>query len=152
PDALYTALMADAYRLWDELMADAGDSGLFVQAGGIFCGAADHPKVVAAQKALEASRVPHEVLDRVESARRFPAFHLESNEVAVYEPSMGYARASRCVRAAAELARWHGAQIREECEVTGIVAVAGGGVRITLKSGETLAGDRLVITAGAWTK
>src|SRR5262245_12545198 len=56
PDPLYTTLMADAYRLWNELMAEAGDSGLFVQTGGIFCGAADHPQVQAAQEALAASR------------------------------------------------------------------------------------------------
>src|ERR1051326_8437622 len=41
-DAFYTALMADAYPLWDELMAEADDRALFVKAGGIFCGAADH--------------------------------------------------------------------------------------------------------------
>jgi sarcosine oxidase len=152
PDPLYTTLMADAYRLWDELIGEAGDSGLLVQTGGIFCGAPDHPQVQAAQEALAASRVPHGVLDAAECARRFPAFRLESNEVAVYEPSMGYARASRCVRAAAELARLHGAQIREECEVGGMAAVAGGGVRVTLKSGETLIADRLIVTAGAWTK
>ncbi len=152
PDTLYTALMADAYRLWDELMHEAGDSGLLVQVGGIFCGAADHPQVRAAQQALAASHVAYEVLGAEESARRFPAFRFESNEVAIYEPSMGYVRASRSVRAAAQLARRDGAQIREECEVTGINAVTSGGVQVTLKSGESLTADRMLITAGAWTK
>jgi sarcosine oxidase len=149
PDPLYTELMADAYQLWDELTAEARDRGLFVQAGGVFCGAADDPQVKAAQKALAASGVPYEVLDALETARRFPAFRLQRDEVALYEPSMGYARASHCVRAAAQLARLHGAEIREETEVVGINPVAGG-VRVTLKSGESLAADRVLIAAGAW--
>jgi len=152
PDPFYTSLMADAYVLWDGLMTQANDQGLFVRVGGVFCGASDHQQVQAAAKALAASDVPYEVLDAAETTRRFPAFRLEGHEVAVYEQSMGYARASRCVRAAAQLARLHGARIREDCQVAGIDAIAGSGVRVSLKSGERLTADRLLIAAGAWTK
>src|SRR5205814_7538711 len=45
PDALYTALMADAYSLWEELQACFPDQTLFVRPGGIFCGPIDDPRI-----------------------------------------------------------------------------------------------------------
>lgn len=151
PDNLYTALMADAYTLWDELMAEAGDDDLIVRTGGLYFGVATHPFVTTAVDALAASGVEHEVLSPQECARRFPAFALRPEEIGIYEPSMGYARASRCVRAAAALARQRGAQIREETPVVGIEAGPNGtGVRVTTQSGETLIADRLLLTSGPW--
>jgi len=150
-DALYTALMADAYPLWDELQAPFPEEEMFRRAGGIFFGPADHPQVRAAQEALAASRVEYEVLAAAACARRFPAVVLQPEEVAVYEPSMGYARASRCVRAAATLARKYGAQIRAGTSVADIQAGPGGqGVQVTTQAGETLGADRLLLTTGPW--
>ena len=151
PDTLYTALMGEAYRLWDELMTEADDCSLFIQAGGVFCGSADHPHVLAAQEALAASAVPYEVLNAQQCAARFPAFVLQENEHAVYEPSMGYAHASLCLRTAARLARQHGADIREGNPVISLQAETGGsGVRVTLADGTELTADRLLLTAGPW--
>src|SRR5579871_6765454 len=151
PDLLYTGLMADAYTLWDELQAQTPDP-IIVRAGGVFYGPADHPAVLEAQQALAAGGVEYEVLDAAESGRRFPALALQTGEVAVYEPSMGYARASLCVRAAARLARQHGAVIREECAIVEIEPGGRetGGVRVKTQAGETIAADRLVLTAGPW--
>lgn len=152
PDALYTALMADAYALWDALQAQFPEEELIVRAGGIFCGPEDHPQVRAAQEALAASGVDHEVLTADACTRRFPAFALHPNEVAVFEPSMGYARASHCVCAATTLARRHGARIREETPVETVRAGRNGtGVEVTTQAGDSLSADRLLITAGPWT-
>ena len=152
PDSLYTALMSESYALWDSLMTEAHDSTLFIRAGGIFCGDINHPDVVSAQTALKHSNVPFEVLGAKDCARRFPAFALRSSEVAVYEPSMGYARASKCVRAAANLARKHGATIREETIVSEVEVVGNEKICLTLSTGEKVEADRLVITMGGWVK
>ncbi|MCS6776847.1 MAG: N-methyl-L-tryptophan oxidase [Chloroherpetonaceae bacterium] len=152
PDAHYTHLMAEAYALWSALMTEAGDDGLFVPCGGVYVGPADAPLMVAAQQALQASGVRYEVLSPAESARRFPRFPLRAQEVALYEPGMGFARASACVRAAVGLARRYGAQVREGTAVVGIDAGRDGyAVRVTLATGEVLSADRLLICAGAWT-
>lgn len=152
PDAYYTHLMAEAYALWSALMAEAQDDGLFVPCGGVYCGPADAPAVVAARQALQESGVPHEVLSPAESVRRFPRFPLRADEVALYEPGMGFARASACVRAAVGLARRYGAQIREETVVAGVEAGRGGyAVRVMLRTGESLYADCLLLCAGAWT-
>ena len=150
PDPLYTSLMADAYELWDELQAQSPYEELFLRAGGVFAGPRSHPLIQQAQDALWTSGVDYEVLDRAECTRRFPAFVLENDEVAIYEPSMGYARASNSVRAAARLAKQQGARFQENTPIVGIAANTNG-VQVTTAAGETILGDKLLLTAGAWT-
>ena len=150
PDPLYTNLMADAYPLWDELQAHFPDEELFCRSGGLYCAPGGHPLLGQALTALAASGAHHEVLDAEQVTRRYPAFHLACDEQAVFEPSMGYARASRCVRAAAHLARQAGADLREHTAVADIQA-DDNGVRVTTRTGETLHADRLLLTAGPWT-
>jgi sarcosine oxidase len=150
PDTLYTALMADAYALWDALQAQTPEEELFRQVGGVFVGPVTHPEVRLAQEALEQAGVDYEVLDPDACRLRFPAFALRAEERAVYEPSMGYARASVCVRAAARLARQRGAELREETPVAAIER-DGEGIRVVTAGGESLRADRLLMTAGAWT-
>ena len=150
PDALYTGLMAEAYRLWETLQQDSGQRGLFVPSGGIYCGPETHSLMLSARESLAASGVAHEILIPQECVRRFPAFRLSPEEIALFEPSMGYARASECVRAAAGLAMRHGAAILEANPVRSIVPTDSG-VRVTAASGEMFEADRLLLTAGAWT-
>jgi len=154
-DPLYTALMADSYRLWNELeelhARDAGAASLVNWCGGIFFGSKSDPQIAAAQAALDANQVPNALWSRAECERRYPAMRFAEEEVALYEPSMGYARASRCVRAAVELARKSGARILEETVVAGIEA-DGAGVVVTTEGGEKFRADRLLVAAGAWTQ
>ncbi len=150
PDPLYTNLMADAYPLWDELQAHASDEELFCRAGGLYCGPAGHPLIGQALEALEASGVEHELLNAAQVEQRYPAFTLALDECAIYEPSMGYARASRCVRVGARLARSQGATLWEHTPIAHIDADTNG-VRVTTQAGEIITGDRLLLTAGPWT-
>lgn len=159
PDPLYTGLMADAYALWDELQAEWDETEpekggeLFCKAGGIFFGPDGHPHVTAAEGALQQSGVPFERLDAAALKERFPAFQLPSDTVALYEPSMGYARASDCVYAAVALAKRHGARIIEANPVRWVESLPDGKrVRVMAESGETFVGDHALITAGAWMK
>jgi len=148
---IYTRMMATAYELWARLMIESGEPDLFVQSGGIFFGPADHPDIQSAELALRESEVPFERLDASETMRRFPAFRMQENESALYEPSMGYARASNAVRAAIGLATRCGATIREGARVTSIERKSNS-VRVTLQSGDRLDADSLLIAAGPWAR
>jgi monomeric sarcosine oxidase len=150
-DALYTSLMADAYPLWSELQSHFPDEELFSLPGGIFFGPQAHPQIAAAEEALNLSAVEYERLDAATCARRFPAVKLREDEVALYEPSMGYARASRCVRAAATLAKRHGAQIHEHTPVKEIEA-SSNSLRVLTEAGEAASADKVLICAGPWTQ
>jgi monomeric sarcosine oxidase len=150
-DALYTSLMADAYPLWSELQSHFLDEELFSLPGGIFFGPDAHPQIAAAEEALNLSGVEYERLDAATCARRFPAVKLRQDEVALYEPSMGYARASRCVRAAATLAKRHGAQLHERTPIKEVEA-SGNSLRVLTESGEWVSADKIIICAGPWTQ
>lgn len=150
-DPLYTQLMAEGYELWDELQAAVPDTEILNRAGGLFFGPADHPDLLAARNALAQAKVDHEVLDPAETRRRYPAFVLQPGEIALYEPGMGYARASNVVRSAARLARSAGAAIREETSVARVESASSGtSVRLITQAGEEIEADRLLIAAGPW--
>ena len=155
PDPFYTALMADSYALWRELeelnARQGGATPLLNLCGGIFFGPKAHPHITAAQAALDASRVPYQVWTSADRAAHFPALRLRAEEIALHEPGMGFACASRCVRAAVAIARSFGAQIHEETVVKEIAA-QGSGIVATTEAGERFHADRLLIAAGAWTR
>ena len=149
-DPFYTALMAEAYELWDELQAQWPREELWRRSSGVFFGPASHPQIAAARAALEASHVPYEQLSRAACQERFPALRLREDEVALYEPSMGYARASRCVRAAVQLAQRAGAIFHEDTPVRDI-STKGDLFRAQTEAGDTFEAERLLLCAGSWT-
>ena len=150
PDPLYTALMEDAYPLWEELQSHFPTTELYAQTGGIYFASKGISLLTDAREALAASKVAHEILDISEATQRFPAFTFQLDEAVLYEPSMGYLRTSRCVAAAVALARSHGADIQENVSIAAIDTDTNG-VRVTLENGEEFAADSLLLCAGAWT-
>jgi monomeric sarcosine oxidase len=148
-DPFYTRLMDESYRLWDAFQAEAREE-LLVRCGGIFFGQPEDPEQHAFETALIAAEVPFERWSAEEARRRYPQFRFQPEEIALYQADTGFLRASRCVRAAARLARDAGAELREE---TALAGIEGGpdGVRLRLARGETLLVDRAVVCAGPWT-
>ena len=147
-DDLYTGMMGEAYPLWRGLEREAGEE-LLVRTGGVFLGRRDGPTLAAARAGLGRHGVPHEVLTPAEGARRFPALRLRGDEAALWQPDMGYLRATACVLANARLARAAGADVREETPVRA-VRQDGARVRVTTESGDEEVFDRALVTAGPW--
>lgn len=148
PDRHYTGLMNAAYPLWEQLQAEA-DEELFVRSGGIFFGTTNHPLLHAVADALQAHGTPYETLSAEESRARFPGLWLKRGETAIYQADSGFLRASACVRASVRLARKHGASLRENVKVTGMVP-DGDNWRVETEQGDEVV-DRVLVTAGAWT-
>ncbi|HYH96649.1 N-methyl-L-tryptophan oxidase [Hyalangium sp.] len=148
-DGFYTALMGQAYPLWDELEREAGER-LFERTGGLFFGPTDHPELAAIRRALKDNGVPFEELDPAACARRFPRLRLLPGESGVFEREAGFLRASACVRANLRLAAAHGARLRTRTLVEGLEPRPGG-ITLALASGESLEFDRVVVAAGPWT-
>lgn len=147
-EPIYTAMMLEAYRLWEALQSEA-DELLQTRCGILLFGRPTHPEIVSTVRSLEAHGVPYERLDAREVARRLPPFRLAEDEVGIWQADGGFLRASRCVRANVRLARAHGATLLERTAVTGLRRGPGG---VTLEvggePGPTV--DRVVLTAGPW--
>ena len=144
-DTRFVRMAQEALPLWRELEEEAGTK-LLTGTGGLDLGLGvdDHAA------SLEACDVPFEWLDSAELARRFPAVRVPEGTPALFQPDAGYLAADRTVEAAAESARRHGAEVREETQVLTIRPSARG-VDVET-SGETINASVAVVAAGGWAK
>lgn len=140
----YVPLLRRAYEQWRSL-----DGGLLHLHGGLMIGTADSAVVTGTITSATTWSIAHEVLSAADVGRRFPAFCLRPDEVAVFEPTAGYLSPEDGVRAHLAAAQRAGAQLRFGASITGWDAV-GDGVEV-VADGETIVADRLVVAAGAWT-
>src|SRR5436309_8854961 len=108
---IYVPLVQRAYELWRELEQASGRS-LYLQTGGLMIGRPESAVVAGAQRSAAEHRLPHEVLSAAEVLRRFPAFRLEEQMLAVWEPRAGIVFPEACIEAHLELAQRHGASLR----------------------------------------
>jgi len=147
-DEVYTHMMGEAYPLWRQLQEEAGEE-LLARTGGVFFGDKESPVMASARAALDGNRVPYELLEPAEARRRFPALRLAETEAALYQPDMGYLRATACVHANVRLARALGADVREWTPVREVTQ-RGDKAVVTTQTGEEHACDRILVTAGPW--
>jgi monomeric sarcosine oxidase len=147
PDLLYTQMMSDAYTLWFELEKEA-EENLFVRCGGLYFGDKNDEDVSATESSLIDANLPYERLNAEQTKEKYPAFHLQSNEEAVYQKDSGFLRATRCVQANIRLAKIHGAIIHDNVKVQGVYTKnAKTFVQSSLGEEEF---DRVIVTAGPW--
>ena len=144
-DPRFVRMAQEALPLWRELEEETG-APLLTLTGGLDMGMGveDHAA------ALEANGIPFEWLDRQEVSRRFPVVSLPPDARGVFQPDAGFLAADRIVQAAAESARRHGAQVREQTEVLS-VRPSSSGVEIETPH-ETLHASVAVVAAGGWAK
>jgi sarcosine oxidase len=143
----YVPLLRRAYELWRELEVGAGERLLHVT-GSIDAGPPGQLVFSGSLRSCVEHDLPHTVLDAREVERRFPAYRLDPESMAVLQPDGGFLLPERCIVAHVDAALAHGAEVHARERVLGWEP-AGEGVRVTTERAEYDA-DRLVLTAGAW--
>jgi sarcosine oxidase len=143
----YVPLLRRAYELWRELEQLTGEQLLHIT-GALEIGAPDGVVVKGSLKSAEIHGLPHEILTAAQAMRRFPAFRLPADFMAVLQPDGGFLDPERCIAAQIGLARTSGAEIHTGEAVTGWEPAAGG-VRVWSEHASYWA-ERLVISAGPW--
>jgi sarcosine oxidase len=144
---LYVPLVHRAYELWHELEEQSGRK-LLQQTGGLMIGAPDGVLVRGAQRSAQEHHLDHRILSDADVRREFPAFDLESDMVAVWEPRAGILAPELAIEAHLDLAAKAGANLRFDSAVVGWEA-RNGGVLVQTAAG-TYAGKQLLLSAGAW--
>ena len=142
---VHLALAAD--ELWGGLEHDADDKLLY-RTGGLDLGREGFEELTLIQQALEQADRPFETLSPAEVSKRFPAFHLPGDNVAVYQKDAGVLAATRCVNAMLRLAAARGATLQDGEPVHTLV-LRDDFVEVTTAKGAYRA-EKLVVTAGAW--
>jgi len=146
---LYVPLVQRAYALWDALEQRSRRT-LFRRTGGLMMGPADGAVVAGALASAREHRLPYELLDAAQVSRRFPAFRIPADHVAVFEPRAGILDPESAIAEQLKVARAAGAELRLGTSVLAWRARPEGGVEIDTTAGTTRA-DRLVLATGAWT-
>jgi sarcosine oxidase len=146
-DPRYVPLLRRAYELWRQLELDAGRRLLHIT-GCLELGRPDSSVVAGALRSCREHDLAHEELTAAEVNRRFGAWRLPPELVAVLEPQGGFVEPEACIEAHASLAADCGAEIHAGERVTHWEARSGG-VRVTTEQG-IYDGRTLVLSAGAW--
>ena len=144
-----------SHEIWRELEAATGETllrevGCLVY-GSTVCrreahGAADFLETTIG--VAQRNGIPHEVLDAAQMRERFPQFHFRGDERGCLEHTGGFVHPETCISAQLDMARRHGAELRNGEQVIAWDK-CGEGVRVTTDKG-TYEASRLILTAGAW--
>jgi len=144
----YVELARQAYAAWDALEKESGQQ-VVLQTGGLDIA----PRVSAIplesySDSMRARGVPFEHLDAAEIMRRWPQFRLTNDIHGLYQERSGIAMAARANAAHQQMAREHGASLRDRAPVMGIRSAGG---EIDVDTGDrAYRCHRLLIAAGPW--
>ncbi len=143
----YVNLLKRSYELWREIQAHVGEQLLHIT-GSIDAGPPGEWVFEGAWRSAKEHDLQHEVLTGAEVRRRFPAYHLPSDTLALLQPEGGFLLPERCIVNYVMAAQSLGAEVHGREQVLGWEPYQGG-VKVTTNFDEYHA-DKLVVTAGAW--
>ena len=143
----YVPLLRRAYGLWRELEAATGHRLLDIT-GIAEIGPPSGALVTGTLAAAQAHDLPHTVLAASDLMRRFPAFRLPADYVAVVQEDGGLLKPEPAIFAHLRLAKAAGAELRTGQRVRALEPLAAG-VRIVTDQGSIEAGTAIV-AAGPW--
>ena len=144
----YVPIVRRAHELWHETGDAAGMKLLHVTGSLDLAPEGAGPVESSLQSCLDHG-LAHEVLERAEIMRRFPAFHLPEGHLGLWQPDGGFVASEKAIYAHVGLAQSRGAEIRTGEPMLDWSPTADGGVTVRTERGTYSAG-RLVITSGGW--
>lgn len=146
----YVRLADAAYRDWADLQAATGEHLLTPTGGLTFCPADARIPASDYLDSLRAVGCDVEELDARALAGRFPAFRVDDDVTAVFDPHSGIVHANRTVATLQLHARVAGARLRPRSPVTALDDSNGDGVVLTTAAGPVHAGT-VILCTDAWT-
>jgi sarcosine oxidase len=145
----YVPLLRRAYELWRELEAEAKAKLLHIT-GIVEIGPPGGEVVSGTLAASRLHNLPHDVMDAVETMRRFPAFSIPDDYVGVFQPDGGFITAEPAIAAMIAQAQAAGAEIQTNVTVHSVTP-HGNGVHIETSAG-LIDARTAIAAAGSWLK
>jgi sarcosine oxidase len=140
---MYVPLLQRAYELWSEM-------GMLANINkGLMIGREDGMLVTGTLRSANEHGLAHEVLNPRDVRKRYPAFDLRDDLVAVVDPRAGWLDPEQCNAEHLKIAASHGADLRFEEPLTSWDANENG-VTVATPYG-TYEADHLVLSVGACT-
>jgi sarcosine oxidase len=145
----YVPLLRRSYALWRELEAASGRR-LLHTTGIAEIGSPASALVRGTLACARLHALPHEILDASELMRRFPAFVVPGDYIAVMQPDGGFLEAEPSIAASLALATAAGAELRNGVTIRAIEP-RGRQVRIVTDRG-TVDARAAIVAVGPWTR
>ncbi|MBB3320403.1 MULTISPECIES: N-methyl-L-tryptophan oxidase [unclassified Rhizobium] len=146
-DPSYVPLLRRAYRNWNVLEARLRAEILTIT-GVLQIGASDSKIVSGTRASCQMHGLAHQILDKEEMNRRFPAFQLDDEEIAVLDPQGGYLRPELAVMGYLKLAAQDGAVLHFGERV---IAIEPDDVGVTIRSADgQYRARKVVVATGSW--
>jgi sarcosine oxidase len=142
----YTRMVGEAFGAWDRLWQDLGVRH-FVATGTLGISLQADDEIQRTLPTFRQLGIPHDVMDRDAAEALCPQLLLPSHAQGLYQADGGVLFADRIVDSLLEWVGEQGAELRPQ---TRVAHVNTANSRLTLADGETLAGDALIVAAGAW--
>jgi sarcosine oxidase len=143
---MYVPLLGRAYDLWEEL-GNRVDERLLNIHGGLMIGREDGMLVTGTLRSAREHNLSHSVLSPAEVKRKYPAFDIEPDLVAVLDPRAGWLDPERCNAAHLKIAAQKGAKLRFNEPV---ISWTADDHRVSVTTSHaTYAASRLVLCVGA---
>ena len=143
----YVPMLQKSYDLWQELQANQ-NTDVLEMCGGLMIGRPDASDVSSVIECAQAAGLDHEVLGKVDMAKRFPQFGLDDDEVGVFDPVSGVFRPEAAVLAARKEAERLGASFRTYTRVLNIRSLSQSIMVDTAQGAEAF--DKVVVSTGPW--
>lgn len=144
----YTALTPHTYTAWSEVEEESGVQLVF-RTGGLDIAPRGTAALDGYASAMKAANIPFDDMSAQETMERFPQFHLDSTDRALYQAESGLVDPRKAIQTHVALARAHGATVMDNTRVLRVTPV-GDGVEVETTAG-TFTASRLVVTSDAWT-
>lgn len=116
----YVKLAKESYKLWAEASTEA-ETPLLITTGGLDLGYPQNADFDKCIEMLTRENVDHEVLDRSQVNQRYPQFNVEESVRGLYQKDAGYLEPDVCVPTFIKLAKKHGAVIKDNTILDGII-------------------------------
>src|SRR5690606_3039957 len=100
-------------------------------------------------ESMRAAGIPFDDMTAAETMERFPQFHLDPTDRALYQAESGLVDPRKAIQTHVALARAHGATVLDNTRVLKVTPV-GDGVEVETTAG-TFTASRLVVASDAWT-
>ena len=146
-DPAYVPLLRRAYHNWRALEARSREPLLTIT-GVLQVGKPDGAIVSGVVASCKLHNLAYELLDAEAVRRRYPAFQLDDDEVAAFEPEGGFLRPERAVGVALKLAGADGAVLHFNERVR-TIEPDDGGVTLTSDAGRHRVG-KVIVAAGSY--
>jgi sarcosine oxidase len=138
-DPYYANLMEEVFPYWLQLQDDSRQI-IYHETGLLLFGRPESQFFLDSTRALRQCRIKYEFLGPVEVAKRFGGFHLQPDEVAVFQPQAGYLKADLILNILKQECHNQGVDILENTKVKQIDNGRVDGIKY----------DAIVICTGAW--